>query len=68
MCIRDSTCDDSLRGLRDRALLLFAWSSGGRRRSEVVGATVENTRKVGEDYLYLLSHSKTCLLYTSRCV
>ena len=53
------TCDDSLRGLRDRALLLFAWSSGGRRRSEVVGATVENTRKVGEDYLYLLSHSKT---------
>ncbi len=53
------TCDDSLRGLRDRALLLFAWASGGRRRSEVVGATVENTRKVGEDYLYLLSHSKT---------
>ena len=25
------TCDDSLRGRRDRALLLFAWSSGGRR-------------------------------------
>jgi len=28
-----ATRDDSLRGVRDRALLLFAWSSGGRRRS-----------------------------------
>ena len=27
-----ATCDDSLRGKRDRALLLFAWASGGRRR------------------------------------
>ncbi|RBL85346.1 integrase [Streptomyces cavourensis] len=53
------TCDDSLRGLRDRALLLFAWASGGRRRSEVVGATMENTRRAGDDYLYVLSHSKT---------
>jgi integrase len=25
-----ASCDDSLRGRRDRALLLFAWSSGGR--------------------------------------
>lgn len=33
-----ATCDDSLRGKRDRALLLFAWGSGGRRRSEVVTA------------------------------
>ena len=28
-----ATCDESLRGLRDRAILLFAWSTGGRRRS-----------------------------------
>lgn len=28
-----ASCDDSLRGLRDQALLLFAWASGGRRRS-----------------------------------
>ncbi|RII99553.1 hypothetical protein DXK93_30090 [Achromobacter sp. K91] len=28
-----ATCDDSLIGLRDRALLLFGWASGGRRRS-----------------------------------
>ena len=40
------TCDESLRGLRDRALLLFAWSSGGRRRSEVASACLENLHKV----------------------
>lgn len=54
------TCDDSLRGLRDRALLLFAWSSGGRRRSEVTQATMENVSEVGERaYLYTLHRSKT---------
>lgn len=53
------TCDDSLIGLRDRALLLFAWASGGRRRSEVVRATMENTRRVPEGYLYTMGYSKT---------
>lgn len=54
-----ATCDDSLRGVRDRALLLFAWSSGGRRRSEVTDATMENTRRVGaRAYTYTLLHSK----------
>src|SRR5690606_1365150 len=49
------TCDDSLRGRRDAALLLFAWSTGGRRRSEVVAATMENTTRVADDaYLYAL--------------
>jgi integrase len=54
-----ATCDDSLIGLRDRALLLFAWSSGGRRRSEVVRATMENTRRVPEGFLYTMGPSKT---------
>jgi integrase len=55
-----ATCDDSLRGVRDRALLLFAWSSGGRRRSEVTDATMENTRRVGlRAYSFTLLHSKT---------
>lgn len=31
-----------LRGLRDRALLLLGWSSGGRRRSEIVSFNVED--------------------------
>jgi integrase len=55
-----ATCDDGLRGLRDRALLLFAWSSGGRRRSEVAGADMRYLRAVGPgDYIYTLAHSKT---------
>ncbi|AKM33102.1 integrase [Pandoraea faecigallinarum] len=55
-----ATCDDSLRGKRDRALLLFAWASGGRRRSEVVRATCENVRRNGPaDYIYTLAWSKT---------
>jgi integrase len=53
------TCDASLTGLRDRALLLFAFSSGGRRRSEVTAATVENTRRDGEAFVFTLARSKT---------
>ncbi|MBB3176380.1 site-specific integrase [Variovorax sp. Sphag1AA] len=53
------TCDESLRGQRDRALLLFAWSTGGRRRSEVASAQIENLRRVNEGYLYTMRHSKT---------
>ncbi|PQA78370.1 site-specific integrase [Rhodoferax sp. TS-BS-61-7] len=55
-----NTCDASLKGARDRALLLFAWASGGRRRSEVTQAQLESLRAVGADgYLYTLNHSKT---------
>lgn len=55
-----ATCDDSLEGKRDRALLLFGWASGGRRRSEVSDAVVENLEKVdGRGYLYRLHRSKT---------
>lgn len=55
-----ATCDNSLRGLRDRALLLFAWSSGGRRRSEVTSADMRDLRRIGpQDFIYTLAHSKT---------
>lgn len=55
-----ATCDDSLAGRRDRALLLFAWASGGRRRSEVAQATMEQLHAIAPgQYLYDLSHSKT---------
>jgi integrase len=30
-----ASCDDSMRGLRDRAILMLAFASGGRRRSEI---------------------------------
>lgn len=60
-----STCDESLRGIRDRALLLFAWASGGRRRSEVAAADMRYLRVVAskefgaQEFIYTLTHSKT---------
>jgi integrase len=55
-----ATCTDGLIGLRDRALLLFAWASGGRRRSEVTRAVMEQLIAVdATTYLYRLVHSKT---------
>jgi integrase len=55
-----ATCDGSLAGLRDRALLLFAFASGGRRRSEVADADLSDLRQVGERaFVYHLGHSKT---------
>lgn len=55
-----ATCDDSLRGIRDRAILLFAWSSGGRRRSEVTSASTENVRRLSDgNYVYRLGAHKT---------
>jgi hypothetical protein len=54
------TCTDGLIGIRDRALLLFSFSSGGRRRSEVAAAVMENLVKVdAQTYVYRLAHSKT---------
>jgi integrase len=55
-----ATCTDGIIGLRDRALLLFAWASGGRRRSEVTGAVMEQLISIDANtYLYRLIHSKT---------
>jgi site-specific recombinase XerD len=55
-----ATCDASLVGLRDRALLLFAFASGGRRRSEVAAADLSDLRQLGERaFVYHLGHSKT---------
>ena len=41
-----ATCDDSMRGVRDRAMLMLAFGSGGRRRSEVSALNVED---IGRD-------------------
>ncbi len=55
-----ATCDDGVRGVRDRALLLLAWSGGGRRRSEVVGLQVNDVRQLDADtWLYTLGATKT---------
>lgn len=39
-----STCDATHRGIRDRAMLMLAFASGGRRRSEVGGHGAERRR------------------------
>lgn len=55
-----ATCDDGVRGIRDRALLLLAWSGGGRRRSEVIGLQVGDVRQLDADtWLYTLGATKT---------
>lgn len=65
-----ASCDDSPAGIRDRAILTFAFSSGGRRRSEVAHAGLEQLRPIASreggalgaaatGYIYDLLHSKT---------
>ncbi len=55
-----ATCTDGLRGQRDRALLLLAWSGGGRRRSEVVNLQISDVRQLDSDtWLYALGVTKT---------
>ena len=54
-----NTCDETLRGKRDRALLLFAWASGGRRRSEVACADMKFLKSVSGGFMYTLAYSKT---------
>ncbi|MFJ4588489.1 site-specific integrase [Pseudomonas moraviensis] len=55
-----ATCDDGMRGIRDRALLLLTWSGGGRRRSEVVGLQVGDVRRLDADtWVYALGTTKT---------
>lgn len=55
-----TTCDDSLEGRRDRALLCFGFASGGRRRSEIAKADLRDLRRIGDKaYIYRLEHSKT---------
>lgn len=55
-----ATCDDSLEGIRDRALLCFGFASGGRRRSELAAADMRDLRRTGpQAFIYRLEHSKT---------
>lgn len=53
------TCDSSLEGLRDAALLLVGWASGGRRRSELAAIEVSHLHLEGDDYTLLVARSKT---------
>ena len=53
------TCDRSARGIRDRAILLVGFASGGRRRSELANMHYEDLEKVQGGYLITLRTSKT---------
>lgn len=55
-----STCaHGSLADVRDAAVILFGWSSGGRRRSEISGAEMGSLERVGDSYVYHLGITKT---------
>lgn len=54
------TCDESLISIRNKAILLFAFSSGGRRRKEVATALFKDLIKHADgDYTYTIPQSKT---------
>jgi integrase len=55
-----ATCDDSLVGKRDRSLILLAFSSGGRRRSEVSNLRVSDVEKLSDNrYQIRMYHTKS---------
>lgn len=53
------TCGNDLIGVRDKALLLVGFGSGGRRRSELASLLIEDLRKVRAGYILRLRISKT---------
>lgn len=54
-----ATCDASLEGIRDRALLCLGFASGSRR-SEIAAANLRDLRRIGDQgYICWLEHSKT---------
>lgn len=56
-----STCKTkSLLDIRDKALMMFGFSSGGRRRSEISEAIIENLEENSDgDFTYRIAKSKT---------
>ncbi|WP_275100176.1 site-specific integrase [Sedimenticola hydrogenitrophicus] len=53
------TCDESLRGIRDRAILLVGFASGGRRRSELASLQVTDLQRADGGYLLRIRTNKT---------
>ncbi len=54
------TCECDLRGKRDRALLLLAFASGGRRRSEVSALRLEDLIRTEDgNFKFVLGKTKT---------
>jgi len=53
------TCDDSLVGLRDKAIILTGFSSGGRRRNEISRFNVDHLTEVANGYTIKMFQSKS---------
>ncbi len=51
-------CDDSLHGIRDKAILLTGFASGGRRRDELASLNVNDLTPTLDGYHLTLRHSK----------
>lgn len=54
-----TTSENKLIDIRDRALILFGWASGGRRRSEISSAIFANLELVDGSYVYHMGITKT---------
>lgn len=54
-----AVCEDTPLGIRDRALLAFGWSTGGRRRSEIAGADFAFLTTTTDGFRYRVAQSKT---------
>jgi len=54
-----STCDEDTAGVRDRALIAVGFASGGRRRSELAGMTMDHLEEAPGGYVITLPFSKT---------
>jgi integrase len=57
--IIETTNEGRLIDIRDRALILFGWASGGRRRSEIASAIVGNLEEVDGSFVYHMGITKT---------
>lgn len=54
-----ASCDsDKLIDIRDKAILLVGFSSGGRRRSELAGMKLKDLKKVPNGYVIKIHHTK----------
>lgn len=68
-----AVCGRDFRGVRDRAVLMLAWASGGRRRSEVSGLMREDVDlsdydEAGLIWLHLLETKTTATAETPKLV
>jgi len=54
-----AACDNSLHGIRDRAILLVGMKSGGRRRQELAQLRVDDLTPIEDGYDLTIRQSKT---------